>query len=214
MKDPLYHNGSLHSNLSKAYIELPLLSDCSDDANYYRDYLKSQVLNITFLQQHSISLNITKNIYDKWNPEGFSHGNCSYGSGQNQLTMTYITFTGWLSYAGCWAASLSSGIASIVGAPRILQVSPSPPLSLSFSVILFQAVGKDNIYPLLGFFEKGYNANNDPFRGYFLIFGASMGFVMLADLNAIGILASNFFLASYALMNLSCFHSELTKPPR
>ena len=131
MKDPLYHNGSLHSNLSKAYIELPLLSDCSDDANSYRDYLKSQVLNITFLQQHSISLNITKNIYDKWNPEGFSHGNCSYGSGQNQLTMTYITFTGWLSYAGCWAASLSSGIASIVGAPRILQVSPPPSLSLS-----------------------------------------------------------------------------------
>ena len=137
--------------------------------------------------------------------------------------MTYITFTGWLSYAGCWAArsdnnknnynnnsnnsnynynnynksSLSSGIASIVGAPRILQ-----------------AVGKDNIYPGLHFFEKGYNANNDPFRGYILIFTASMGFVMLADLNAIGILASNFFLASYALMNLSCFHSEFTKPPR
>ena len=41
-----------------------------------------------------------------------------------------------------------------------------------------------------------------------------MGFVMLADLNQIGILASNFFLASYALMNLSCFHSEFTKPPR
>ena len=122
MKDPLYHNGSLHSNLSKAYIELPLLSDCSDSANDYRDYLKSQVLNVSFLQHHSISLNITKNIYDKWNPYGDSHGNCTYGSGQNQLTMTYITFTGWLSYAGCWAASLSSGIASIVGAPRILQV--------------------------------------------------------------------------------------------
>ena len=64
MKDPLYHNGSLHSNLSKAYIELPLLSDCSDSANSYRDYLKSQVLNMTFLQEHTISLNITENIYD------------------------------------------------------------------------------------------------------------------------------------------------------
>ena len=40
--------------------------------------------------------------------------------------MTYITFTGWFSYAGCWAASLSSGIASIVGAPRILQVHQAP----------------------------------------------------------------------------------------
>ena len=78
----------------------------------------------------------------------------------------------------------------------------------------FQAVGKDNIYPGVNFFEKGYNANNDPFRGYILIFVASMGFVMLADLNAIGMLASNFFLASYALMNLSCFHSDFTKSPR
>ena len=80
--------------------------------------------------------------------------------------------------------------------------------------MLCQAVGKDNIYPGVNFFEKGYNANNDPFRGYILIFVASMGFVMLADLNAIGILASNFFLASYALMNLSCFHSDFTKSPR
>ena len=39
-----------------------------------------------------------------------------------QLTMTYITFTGWLSYAGCYPASLSSAIASLIGAPRILQV--------------------------------------------------------------------------------------------
>ena len=130
--------------------------------------------------------------------------------------MTYITFTGWFSYAGCWAASLSSGIASIVGAPRILQVTH---FTLTSSILhqtdfYFQAVGKDNIYPGVNFFEKGYNANNDPFRGYILIFFASMGFVMLADLNAIGILASNFFLASYALMNLSCFHSDFTKSPR
>ena len=130
--------------------------------------------------------------------------------------MTYITFTGWFSYAGCWAASLSSGIASIVGAPRILQVTH---FNLTSSILhqtdfYFQAVGKDNIYPGVNFFEKGYNANNDPFRGYILIFFASMGFVMLADLNAIGILASNFFLASYALMNLSCFHSDFTKSPR
>ena len=130
--------------------------------------------------------------------------------------MTYITFTGWFSYAGCWAASLSSGIASIVGAPRILQVAH---FTLSSYIhhqtdFYFQAVGKDNIYPGVNFFEKGYNANNDPFRGYILIFFASMGFVMLADLNAIGILASNFFLASYALMNLSCFHSDFTKSPR
>ena len=37
--------------------------------------------------------------------------------------------------------------------------------------------------------------------------------LMIAKLNAIGVVASNFFLAAYALMNLSCFHSDYTNSP-
>ena len=84
----------------------------------------------------------------------------------------------------------------MVGAPRILQ-----------------AVGKDGIYPGVYWFAKGFNANNDPWRGYILVFIVAMGFVMVAKLNAIGVIASNFFLAAYALMNLSCFHSDYTNAP-
>ena len=91
---------------------------------------------------------------------------------------------------------MSSAIASMVGAPRILQ-----------------AVGKDGIYPGVAWFAKGFNANNDPWRGYVLVYLVAMGFVMIAKLNAIGVVASNFFLAAYALMNLSCFHSDYTKSP-
>ena len=40
-----------------------------------------------------------------------------------------------------------------------------------------------------------------------------MGFDMLADLNTVGIFASNFFLASYCLMNMSCFFADYTKTP-
>ena len=36
---------------------------------------------------------------------------------------------------------------------------------------------------------------------------------MLADLNTVGIFASNFFLASYCLMNMSCFFADYTKAP-
>ena len=36
--------------------------------------------------------------------------------------MTYTSFTGYLRYAGGFSASLSSAIASLVGAPRVLQV--------------------------------------------------------------------------------------------
>ena len=103
---------------------------------------------------HNVSSNSTgplEKIYDNWNSDHQEHGNCTYGSGMNQvnmsittntfdhdqhhdtitmqLTMTYITFTGWLSYAGCYAASLSSAIASLIGAPRILQVGAQHPIS-------------------------------------------------------------------------------------
>jgi len=110
--------------------------------------------------------------------------------------MTYVSFTGWLRYIGGFSASLSSAIASLVGAPRILQ-----------------AVGKDGLYPYIGWFEKGYNANNDPYRGYILCFFGAMAIVMITNLNAVGALASNFFLAAYGLMNLSCFHSSYSKSP-
>lgn len=79
--------------------------------------------------------------------------------------------------------------------------------------MFLQAVGKDGIYPGVAWFAKGFNANNDPWRGYVLVFVIAMGFVMIAKLNAIGVVASNFFLAAYALMNLSCFHSDYTNAP-
>jgi solute carrier family 12 sodium/potassium/chloride transporter 2 len=114
----------------------------------------------------------------------------------DQMTMTYTSFTGYLRYAGGFSASLSSAIASLVGAPRVLQ-----------------AVGKDKIYPGIFFFAKGYTANNDPFRGYILVFIVAFCFCMIAGLNMVSVIASNFFLAAYALMNLSCFHSSITKAP-
>jgi len=121
---------------------------------------------------------------------------CSYGSAQDQMTMTYISFTGYLRYAGGFSASLSSAIASLVGAPRVLQ-----------------AVGVDKLYPGVHWFSYGANANNDPYRGYILVFIVAFALAMVASLNAVGIIASNFFLAAYALMNLSCFHSAITKSP-
>ena len=50
------------------------------------------------------------------------------------------------------------------------RCSTQQPFISSLSVFLwttfwFQAVGKDGIYPGIGWFEKGGNANNDPIRG-------------------------------------------------
>jgi len=125
-----------------------------------------------------------------------TYTSCDFGSSMDQRVMTLISGTGYLVYLGCYGATLSSAIASLVGAPRVLQ-----------------AVGKDKLYPKLEFFAKGHGANNDPFRGYILVFFIAFGCLMIAELNVIGKLSSNFFLAAYALMNLSVFHSSMTKSP-
>jgi K-Cl cotransporter len=121
---------------------------------------------------------------------------CEFGAAIDQKVMIYISYTGYLVYFGCYAATLSSAIASLVGAPRVLQ-----------------AVGRDKIYPKIEFFAVGHGANNDPFRGYILVFVIAFGCLMIGKLNTIGSLASNFFLAAYALMNLSVFHSSTTNSP-
>jgi solute carrier family 12 sodium/potassium/chloride transporter 2 len=76
--------------------------------------------------------------------------------------MAKISYTGWLIFAGCFAATLSSAIASLVGAPRV-----------------FQALAKDKLYPFIHVFGVGYGANNDPFRGYILVFLISMGCILI-----------------------------------
>ena len=75
---------------------------------------------------------------------------------------------GPLIYAGCFAATLSSAIASLVGAPRV-----------------FQAVCKDKIYPGLFFFAKGFGANNDPVNGYCLVFVISVICIIVGNLNQV-----------------------------
>ncbi|KAL8197233.1 UNVERIFIED_CONTAM: hypothetical protein K2H54_017299, partial [Gekko kuhli] len=77
----------------------------------------------------------------------------------------------------------------------------------------FQALCKDNIYRALHFFAKGYGRNNEPIRGYILTFFIAMAFILIAELNTIAPIISNFFLASYALINFSCFHASYAKSP-
>ncbi|KAM7391041.1 hypothetical protein PAMP_021758 [Pampus punctatissimus] len=77
----------------------------------------------------------------------------------------------------------------------------------------FQALCKDNIYPGLGMFAKGYGKNNEPLRGYVLTFCIGLAFILIAELNIIAPIISNFFLASYALINFSVFHASMANSP-
>ncbi|XP_030625661.1 solute carrier family 12 member 2 isoform X2 [Chanos chanos] len=121
---------------------------------------------------------------------------CSYGLHNDFQVMSVVSGFGPLISAGIFSATLSSALASLVSAPKV-----------------FQALCKDNIYPGIGVFGKGYGKNNEPLRGYFLTFGIALGFILIAELNTIAPIISNFFLASYALINFSVFHASLANSP-
>ncbi|XP_005241511.2 solute carrier family 12 member 1 isoform X1 [Falco peregrinus] len=121
---------------------------------------------------------------------------CDYGLMNNFQVMSMVSGFGPLITAGIFSATLSSALASLVSAPKV-----------------FQALCKDNVYKGLEFFAKGYGKNNEPIRGYVLTFVIAMAFILIAELNTIAPIISNFFLASYALINFSCFHASYAKSP-
>uniref|UniRef100_A0A671XXL3 Solute carrier family 12 member 1 n=1 Tax=Sparus aurata TaxID=8175 RepID=A0A671XXL3_SPAAU len=121
---------------------------------------------------------------------------CEFGLINNVQVMTLVSGFGPLIIAGTFSATLSSALASLVSAPKV-----------------FQALCQDNIYKILHFFAKGYGKNNEPIRGYILTFIISVAFILVGDLDTIAPIISNFFLASYALINFSCFHASYAKSP-
>ncbi|KAI1905148.1 hypothetical protein AGOR_G00013150 [Albula goreensis] len=128
--------------------------------------------------------------------ESASKSSCEYGLHNDFQVMSVVSGFGPLITAGIFSATLSSALASLVSAPKV-----------------FQALCKDNIYPGLGMFAKGYGKNNEPLRGYILTFCIGLAFILIAELNIIAPIISNFFLASYALINFSVFHASLANSP-
>ncbi|XP_057664509.1 bumetanide-sensitive sodium-(potassium)-chloride cotransporter isoform X1 [Diorhabda carinulata] len=122
-------------------------------------------------------------------------GNCTYGLQNDFQVVELVSWVGPIIYAGCFAAALSSALASLVSAPKV-----------------FQALCKDKLYPGIHWFAKGYGINNEPYRGYVLTLIIAVGFILIGELNLIAPLISNFFLAAYTLINFSTFHASLAKP--
>uniref|UniRef100_A0A674ING5 Solute carrier family 12 member 3 n=1 Tax=Terrapene triunguis TaxID=2587831 RepID=A0A674ING5_9SAUR len=132
-----------------------------------------------------------------WNfTECAQAGTCEYGLANNYQTMSMVSGFSPLITAGIFAATLSSALACLVSAPKV-----------------FQCLCQDKLYPIIGFFAKGYGKNNEPLRGYMLTFVLAIAFILIAELNTIAPIISNFFLCSYALINFSCFHATITNSP-
>ncbi|XP_045919774.1 solute carrier family 12 member 3-like [Micropterus dolomieu] len=132
-----------------------------------------------------------------WNfTECIQSQSCEYGLANNLKVLGQISGFYYLITAGIFAASLSSALGFLVSAPKI-----------------FQCLCRDNIYPYIGFFAKGYGKNDEPRRAYLLCSIIAVAFVLIAELNTIAALISNFFLCSYCLINFSCFHASITNSP-
>ena len=98
---------------------------------------------------------------------------------------------GWfwpLVLLGVFAATLSSGLSSFLGAPRILQ-----------------AMGEDRLMKLLVFFGKGAGPTNEPRRAIVVTFVFALCVIWAGDLNAVAEVISMFFLIAYGMINLSAF---------
>uniref|UniRef100_A0A8C1UWF0 Solute carrier family 12 member 2 n=1 Tax=Cyprinus carpio TaxID=7962 RepID=A0A8C1UWF0_CYPCA len=123
-------------------------------------------------------------------------GGCKYGLLNDFQVMSLVSGFGPLITAGIFSATLSSALASLVSAPKV-----------------FQALCKDKLYPGMHVFAKGYGKNKEPLRAYVLTFIIGLAFILIAELNIIAPIISNFFLASYALINFSVFHASLANSP-
>jgi amino acid transporter len=105
--------------------------------------------------------------------------------------------------AGVFAATLSSALGSLMGAPRILQ-----------------ALARDDIFPPLRPFSQGSGNGDEPVRGLWLTFALTLLVLLYAGnnsgggaLNAVGAILTMFFLYAYGITNIAAFAESFTRNP-
>ncbi len=109
--------------------------------------------------------------------------------------MATVARWGILIIIGVFAASLSSALGALLGAPRTLQ-----------------ALALDRVIPR--FIGRGFGKDKaDPRIATALSFAVALGAVLLGNLNLIAPILSMFFLLSYGLLNLSAGLEGLIESP-
>lgn len=98
--------------------------------------------------------------------------------------------------AGVFAATLSSALGSMMGAPRILQ-----------------AFARDSVFKWLNPFAAGSGEAGEPRRAIIITFIISQVCIVLADLDTIAPLITMFFMVTYGLLNLATFYESITQNP-
>jgi len=98
--------------------------------------------------------------------------------------------------AGIFAATLSSALGSMMGAPRILQ-----------------ALAKDEIFPSIRVFARGSGKTNEPRFATALTFLVAQIAILTTDLDLIAPIITMFFMVTYGTLNLACFYEGYSRNP-
>ncbi len=114
----------------------------------------------------------------------------------NNFVMHDVAVWPSLIVAGVFAATLSSALGSMLGAPRILQ-----------------AFARDGVFKALRLFGKGSGSSDEPRRAIVLTALVSQAAISLGDLNAIAPIITMFFIVTYGTLNLACFYEGYSRNP-
>ena len=114
----------------------------------------------------------------------------------NNLVISNIALLPALIAAGVFAATISSALGSMMGAPRILQ-----------------SLARDRLFLSLTPLGAGSERDGEPRRAIVATFLIAQAGIILADLNSIAPLITMSFLVTYGLLNLATFYESITKNP-
>lgn len=115
---------------------------------------------------------------------------------EKPLVILEVAWSPLLINAGIFAATLSSALGSMMGAPRILQ-----------------ALARDEIFPRLRPLARGSGSLNEPRRATILTLVIAQVAIVFGDLNAIAPIITMFFMVTYGMINLACFYESATRNP-
>lgn len=114
----------------------------------------------------------------------------------NNLIVKEISLWPALVTTGIFAATLSSALGSMLGAPRILQ-----------------ALATDEIYARLRLFSHGSGPNREPRRATVLTFVIAEICILFANLDLIAPIITMAFMITYGTLNLATFYEAVTRNP-
>lgn len=115
---------------------------------------------------------------------------------ENNLIMRDRSLLPTFVVGGVFAATLSSAIGSMMGAPRILQ-----------------ALARDRIFPGLAPFAVGSGSSAEPRRAVIATFVIAELGILVGDLDLIAPIITMFFMVTYGYLNLATFRESYTRNP-